>query len=346
MRRALIVMLAATCSIACSHAWAGRAGTHREWVQVAKYALGGAGGWDLMAVDPKQRRLYLTRGDRVIVIDPDTGARIGEIAGLERAHGVALVPALHRGYVTSGGADRVVSFDLVTLKAVHSIEAGKNPDAIVFDRASGNVFAFDGGSREVTVIDPRSDTVVATIALPGKPELAVSDGRGNVYVNLEDEGKVSKINARRRKVVATWSLGSCESPTGLAIDVRNERLFSACGNRRMVIVSARDGHGVASVPIGEHPDGATFDPATSDAFSSNSDGTLTVVHEENPHRFVVAATVPTPPRSRTIVLDEKTHHLILATAEFGPAAAATPTNPHPRPPMKPDSFGVIVIGRR
>jgi DNA-binding beta-propeller fold protein YncE len=323
-------------------AGAARATAHEEtWVQIAKYTLGGAGGWDLMAVDAKQRRLYLTRGDRVMVIDPDTGRQVGELVGLEHAHGVALVPGLHRGYVTSGGADRVVSFDLGTLKPLHSVEVGKNPDAIVFDRVSGDVFAFDGGSHEVTIIDPRSDKVVATLELPGKPELAVTDDRGNVYVNLEDEAKVSKIDARRRKVVATWPLGTCEEPTGLAIDRRHRRLFSACANRQMAILDARDGRVVQSVPIGERPDGAAFDPATSDAFSSNSDGTLTVVHENGPDHFMVAATVPTPPRSRTIVLDGKTHRVILATAEFEPA----PADPHRRPAMKAGSFGVVVIGR-
>jgi len=320
--------------------------TSENWSELSRYALGGSGGWDLMTVDAAARRLYVTRGDHLMVVDVDTGKSVGDLPGLKRAHGVALVPRQHRGYVSSGEDDRVVAFDLATLKPIGEIATGKNPDAMLFDAASGHVFAFNGHSNDATVIDPATNKVVATIPLPGKPELAVSDDHGKIYVNLEDRGEVARLDSKTAKVETTWSLGQCEEPSGLTMDVMHHRLFSVCGNRRMVVSDARDGHIVASVPIGDGPDGAAFDASTATAFSSNSDGTLTIVHEDDADHFHVVANVPTPPRSRTITLDPKTHHAILATAEFEPAPAPDATGTHPRPAMKPGTFGILLVGRK
>lgn len=309
------------------------------------HTLGGAGGWDLLAVDGASRHVFITRGERLMVANVDDGKSVGEVAGLNRAHGVVFAPALHRGYVSSGGDDRVVAFDLATLKAVADIPTGKNPDAMLFDGASRHVFVFNGKSNDATVIDTATNKVVATVPLPGKPELAAADGRGKVFVNLEDKNQIAVIDAKTNTVTRTLPLGTCEEPTGLAIDAAHQRLFAVCSNRQMAVVEAGSGKVVASVAIGDGPDGVVFDPASSNAFSSNSDGTLTVVHEDDPNHFRVLATVATPPRARTIALDEKTHHVVLPFAEFGPTPEATTQTPHSRPTMKPDTFGFIVVGQ-
>ena len=315
------------------------------WKELARHTLGGSGGWDLLAVDAASRQVFFTRGEHLMIADVDSGKIIGDLPGLKRAHGVALAPALHRGFVSSGGDDKVIAFDLATLKPVAEIPTGKNPDAMVFDTSSRHIFAFNGKSNDVTVIDAATNAVTTTIALPGRPELAVANGHGKIFVNLEDKNQVSEIDTKANNVQATWSLGTCEEPSGLAIDTQHARLFSVCSNKQMAVLDANDGKIVASVAIGDGPDGAAFDPATGNAYSSNSDGTLTVVHEDDANRFRVVAVVVTPPRSRTITLDEKTHRVVLPIAEFGPTPAPSAENKNPRPPMKPDSFGFILVGK-
>lgn len=318
----------------------------RSWQEAARHHLGGAGGWDLLTVDAASREVFITRGDHLMIANVDTGKIVGDVPGLKRSHGVVIVPELQRGFVSSGGDNRVVAFDLRSFKPLADIPAGKNPDAMVFDSGSRHLFAFNGQSNDATVIDPAASKVVATVALPGKPELAVSDGHGKVFVNLEDKNLIATIDTKKNTVVGTWMLGTCEEPTGLAFDVRHARLFPVCANRQLAVLDARTGKVVASVAIGEGPDGAVFDPESGNVFSSNSDGTLTVVHEDDPDHFHVLATVPTPARARTIALDEKTHDVVLPFAEFDVAPAPTAEAPHPRPPMKPDSFGFLIVGRR
>jgi len=317
-----------------------------NWKEVARFKLGGAGGWDLLAVDADASSVYVTRGDRLLVIDEDSGKSLGEIDGLKRAHGVVLVPAFRRGYVSSGGDDKVIVFDLGTRKRLGEIATGKNPDAMVYDGVSKQVFVFNGGSNDASVIDPGTKAVVATIALPGKPELAVADGKGTVFVNLEDKNQVAALDVKENTVRAVWSLGTCEEPSGLAFDAAHRRLFAVCQNKQMAVLDADKGKVVATVAIGDGPDGAVFDPHSGNAFSSNSDGTLTVVHEDDPAHFRVLATVTTPARARTIALDTNTHRLWLPIAEFGPAPAPTAQDAHPRPPMLPDSFGLLVVGQQ
>jgi DNA-binding beta-propeller fold protein YncE len=341
IRAALCGMALSTSAMAAGDAAA------PAWQELHRYTLGGASGWDLLAVDADSRRVFLTRGEHLMVVNVDTGNVEGDIVGLKRAHGVALVPALQRGYVSSGGDDRVLAFDLKTLAVVATIPLkGKNPDAMVYDTHSKRVFAFNGRSNDADVIDPAKNAVVASVSLPGKPELAVSDGHGKVFVNLEDKNQVAEINAASGKVTHTWPLGACEDPSGLAIDAAHRRLFSVCANHKMVVLDAGNGHVVATLPIGDGPDGAAFDATTGIAFSSNSDGTLTLVHEDDANHFRVLATVATPPRSRTIALDAKMHQVILPIAEFGAVPAPSKDEPHPRAPMKPDSFGIVVIGQR
>jgi YVTN family beta-propeller protein len=219
------------CGSALLSVVAGAGAATAQWTELHRHSLGGSGGWDLLAVDASSRHVFVTRGEHLMVADIETGKVVGDIAGLKRAHGVALLSSKKRGYVSSGGDDRVVAFDMETLKPVADIAVGKNPDAMLFDQASGHVFVFNGRGNSASVIDPATNKVVATIDVPGKPELAVSDGAGKVFVNLEDKNQVAQIDSKTNKAVGTWTLGSCEEPTGLAIDTKHKRLFSVCVRR-------------------------------------------------------------------------------------------------------------------
>jgi YVTN family beta-propeller protein len=310
---------------------------------VTPLALGGVGGWDYPLVDSASHRLYLSRGDRVTVVDTVTGKTVGEIAHTDGVHGVALAPRHGVGFTSNGKANTVSVFDLKSLQVLTEIAiAGRGPDAILYDRASDRVLTFNGKSEDITVIDARKRTVVATIKLDGKPEFAVSDGRGHVLVNNESKGEVEQLDPRGARVLATWTLGECEEPTGLAVDIAHRRTFSVCQNGVMVVLDADTGRRVAQLPIGAGPDGAAFDPKLGLAYSANGEeGTLTVVHEDDPDHFHVVANVPTQASARTITLDEGSHRLYLPAANFGPLPADA--SAQSRPPMLPDSFGVVVL---
>ena len=314
------------------------------WHVVARYAIGGDGGWDLTSIDPERRRLFLSHGDRVEVVDADTGAAIAQIPGA-RTHAIALAPEAGRGFVSNGSSDSLTAFDLTTLKVIETIKVtGNNPDALLHDPFTGHIFAFNGRSANATVVDPRTLQVVATVALPGKPELAVSDGAGNVFVNLEDRSEIAKIDAATGTVVATWSLSPGEEPSGLAIDAAHQRLFAVCSNRRMMVLDSSSGRIVQELPIGDGPDSAAFDPSTGLAFSSNGEGTLTIVHEDDADHFRVVATVVTQRSARTLALDTVHHRIYLPAAELGGTPAPTAEHPHPRPAIVPGTFSVLVVG--
>jgi len=309
-----------------------------------RFALGGTGGWDDLSVDSTAHRLYLSRSDRVMVVDTLTGKLVGEVPNTSGVHGIALVPALHLGFSSNGKADTVSVFDLETLKPLGDIKVtGNNPDAILYDPSSKRVIAFNGRSANATVIDPSTRTVVGTIALDGKPEFARADDKGCVFVNIEDKGELSALDLKKLSVVATWSLAGCEEPSGLALDVAHRRVFSACDNGKMVVTDADTGKHVADIPIGAGPDGAAFDAKRGLVFSPNGkDGTLTIAHEDDADHFSVVATLPTQKSARTMVLDESTHRAYLPAAEFDPMPENAP--PHTRPPMKPGSFTVLEVG--
>lgn len=308
----------------------------------AHWPVGGTGGWDYLAFDEAGQRLFVTHGDHVVVLDAADGKRLGEIVPTPGVHGVALAPALGKGYASAGKADAVIAFDLKTLAVTATIPAGRNPDAIVFDAPSARVFAFGGRSRDASVIDAASGKVVATIPLDGKPEFAVSDGKGRLYVNIEDRAEIAVIDAAAAKVVASWPLAECEEPSGLALDAAQARLFSVCQNGRMAVTDAQSGRHVASIAIGKGPDAVAFDAARHRVFSSNgADGTLTVVRQLSADRYEVAQTLPTQRSARTLALDPHSHRLFLAAAEFLPPPADAA--PHARPPLKPDSFVVLVV---
>jgi DNA-binding beta-propeller fold protein YncE len=311
-----------------------------------RFAIGGPGGWDYLTVDSSSNRLFIARADRVLVVDTLDGSLLGTIAHTEGVHGVALAPDLGKGFISDGRADSVTVFDLATLATLATIAVpGHNPDAIVYDKASRRVFTFNGGSHDITVIDPVKGSVLATLAAGGKPEFAQADGAGHIFFNIEDTAQISEIDARSAKRIGTWSLPKCEEPTGLAFDVAHGRLFSTCGNRTLIVTDAASGRHIASVPIGDGPDGAIFDAARGLLFSSNGeDGTLTVIHQDDPDHYSVVATVATQKSARTLELDAKTHLIYSVAAEFGPAPAPTPDQPHPRPAVLEGSFKVLVIG--
>jgi YVTN family beta-propeller protein len=312
---------------------------------INQYKLGGEGGWDYLAVDAKARRLYVSHATHVLVVDADTGAVVGDIPDTPGVHGVAVVDDLGKGYVSSGRTSTVTVFDLKTLKTLKQIPVGKNPDAIIYDDASKRVFTMNGASNDTTAIDVKTDTVAGTLALGGRPEFAVTDGKGKVFVNLEDKSAIVEFDSRRLAVEANWPIAPAEEPSGLAFDRKNRRLFSVGSNKLMAVVNADTGKVVKTVPIGSGVDAAAFDPETGLVFSSNGDGTLTVVHEDSPDKYTVVENVATRRGARTMALDPKTHHVYLVTAEFGPPPAPTPERPRPRPSIVPGTFTLLVVGR-
>ncbi|HEX4231464.1 MAG TPA: YncE family protein [Bryobacteraceae bacterium] len=309
-----------------------------------KISLPGPGGWDYAAADSGNRKLYVSHATVVEVIDLDSGKMIGEIPNTNGVHGIAIANDLGRGFISAGRDNDVVIFDLKTLRTIGTAKTGTNPDGIVYEPTTQRVFAFDGRSKDATAIDAKTGTVVGTIALGGKPEFPVADGRGNVFANIEDKNEIVHIDPKTLAVKAHWSIAPAESPSGLAIDTASHRLFSVCDGKVMVVVDYDNGKVVARVPIGDGPDAARFDPGTHLAFSSNGeDGTLTVVKEESKNKFSVVSTVPTEKGARTMAIDLKTHKIYLPDAEFGPAPAATASNPHPRRSIVPGTFHLLVV---
>ena len=307
----------------------------------ATWKLGGEGGWDYATVDSSTHRLYVTRTDRVQVIDTGNGKTVGEVPGLEGGHGTALVPDEKRGFATSGKSGTVLVFDLQTLKRVgEPIKVGQKPDAIVYDSASKHVFAFNGESDDASVIDPATARVVATIPLGGGPEFAGTDGRGTVFVNLEDKNETLAIDVQTNTVIHRWPLAPGESPSGLAVDGTKGRVFAGCHNEQMVVLDAGSGKVLATPAIGQGVDACAFDPATGCAFASCGDGTLTVVKEEN-GSFPVVEKITTSKGARTLALDPVTHAVYLPTAEFEPAPTPAPGQGRVRPKMVPGSFMVL-----
>ncbi|HEV2291256.1 MAG TPA: hypothetical protein VGR60_05410 [Gemmatimonadales bacterium] len=309
------------------------------------YTLGGEGGWDYLALDTVGNRLFITRGDRAIVVDPASGKALGEVPGIVGAHGVAFSYASGLGFATSGRDSSVVVFDLKSLKVVKRTPAAPDADAILFDPATKRVFTFNGDSHNSTVIDAATGDRVGTVDLGAGPEFGVSAGDGHVYVNLETTSEVAEIDARAMKVTRKWSIAPCESPSGLAIDQAHHLLFSVCRSGTMAMSDVVKGAVVATAPIGRGVDAARFDPATGFAFASNGEGTLTVVHEDSPTALHVVETDTTWPGARTMELDPRDHWIYTVSAKFGPMPAAAPGERRRRPPMVPGTFTLLVLER-
>lgn len=312
-----------------------------------KFTLGGEGGWDYLTYDAEGKRLFISRATRVQVVDPEKGTLITEIPNTTGVHGIALAQDLNKGFTSNGRENTVTVFDLKTLKETAKIklDGAENPDAILYDAASKRVLTFNGRSKNSSVIDATNNTIAVTIPLDGKPEFAAADGTGMVYVNIEDKSEIQNIDARSGKVIATWPLAGCEEPSGLAMDQKHHRLFAGCGNKVMAIVNADNGKVITTVPIGQGVDANGFDPGTDLAFSSNGDGTLTVVHEDSPDKFTVADNAQTQRGARTMALNPHNHEVYLVTADFDeqpPAEGQT----RPRRTMKPGSFTLLVMAKK
>jgi DNA-binding beta-propeller fold protein YncE len=311
---------------------------------IRKMELGGEGGWDYLTVDDAARRLYISRGTHVMVVDLASDSLVGDIPETPGVHGIAVAPELNRGYISCGRANEAVIFDLKTLKVLDRVKTGNNPDAILYDSVFKRVFTFNGRSNDATVFDAASGVVTDTIALGGKPEFARADGTGKVYVHIETTSEVVEIDGRKPAVTRRFSLKPGEEPSGMGFDAERRLIFSGCRNKIMTVLDVGTGKVVATVPIGEGVDGNGYDAATGLAFSSNGEGTLTVARESAPGKFEVAETVATQRGARTMTIDPKTHDVYLPAAQFGPAPASTPENPRPRPPMIKNSFVVLVVG--
>ncbi|MGH9675748.1 MAG: YncE family protein [Candidatus Acidiferrum sp.] len=303
--------------------------------------VAGEGGWDYVTVDSAARRLYVSHATHVVVIDTDTYAVVGDIPDTQGVHGIALAPDLGRGFVSNGRANTATIFDLKTLKTIGTVKTGTNPDAIVYEPVTKRVFTLNGRSNDATAINAADGTVLGTIPLGGKPEFAQADGKGTIYVNIEDTSELAHIDAQELTVMHRWPLAPCKEPSGLAIDVKSRRLFAGCDNEMMAVVDGDSGKVIATPAIGEGVDANGFDPETNLAFSSNGQaGTLTVVHEDSPHKFTVVENVPTKKSARTMGLDLKTHNIFLPSAEFDAPAAG-----ERRGKMKPGSFAIVVVGK-
>ena len=309
-----------------------------------RFPIGGEGGWDYLIVEPGSRRLFVSRGSHVIAVDTETGKVVGDIQGTEGVHGIALAPGLGRGFTSNGRTSTVSVFDLATLEVTSTVKAtGENPDAILFDPSSKRVFVFNGRGQNATVIDAASLAVVGTIPLGGKPEFAVSDGRGRVFVNIEDRNEVAALDADKLTVAARWPLASCNEPAGLAIDRKGQRLFAGCHNKLLVALGSVDGSILSKVGIGEGNDAVGFDEESGLVFASNGDGTLNVVNEVTPGAYTVVQTIETRKGARTHAVDSQNHRVFLPAAKYGPPPSPTAERPNPRPQMLPGSFELLVV---
>ncbi|HEY7291910.1 MAG TPA: YncE family protein [Vicinamibacterales bacterium] len=305
---------------------------------VGEIKIGGEGGWDYLTVDSAARRLYVSHATHVVVVDVDANKVVGDIPDTPGVHGIAIAPEVGRGFISNGRGNNITIFDLKTLKVTGTAAAGENPDSIRYDNVSGRVFAFNGRSKSATVVDAKTGTVAATIPLSGKPEFSVADGKGKVYVNIEDTSEIVEIDAAKATVLKKFSLSPCQDPSGLAIDTKNRRLFSVCSNRLMAISNPDTGKVETTLPIGAGPDGVAFDPGTGYVFSSNGDGTMTVVQQTG-GKWEVVENIATERGARTVAVDEKTHKV------YSPTAKTAPSQGGGRASFIPDTFKVLVVGK-
>jgi DNA-binding beta-propeller fold protein YncE len=315
--------------------------------KIRKISIPGDGFWDYLTADPATGRVFVSHGTEVDVVDGKKGEVTGSITGLKLVHGIALAPEFNHGFISDGAANQVVVFDMTTLAKVGEVAAGMNPDGIIYDPASKRVFAFNGRSASATAVDTEKGTLAGTVMLEGKPEFPAPDGKGHVYVNIEDKSEVMEIDSKALTVLNKWPLAPCEEPSGLAMDTKTRRLFSGCDNKMMSVMDADTGKVVTTVPIGAGVDATWFDPGTKYVFNScGQDGVLTVIHEDSPDKYTVVENVTTEKGARTMALDSKTHtvYLALAEVEMLPPAAGDAKG-RPRRKVQPGTFGLLEFGR-
>jgi YVTN family beta-propeller protein len=302
-----------------------------------KVSVPGDGGWDYLIVDEAGRRVYISHATQVEVLDADSYEVKGTIPDTKGVHGIAIASDLGRGFTSNGRADSVTVFDLKTLKSISEVKVGKNPDAIIFDPSTKRVFAFNGGGKSATAIDAAEGKVVGTVELEGRPEFAVADGAGNVFVNLEDKNTLVKIDADKLKVLEKWPLAPGEQPSALSMDTKGKRLFVGCHNKLMVVVDSENGKVVAKAPIGDGVDACGYDPEKALIFFSCRDGTLTVIHQDSPDKYTLVETVKTKAGSKTMALDRKTHNVFLPSADYAGG------KPGGKP--LPKTFEILIYGK-
>ena len=311
---------------------------------ISKIKIGGTGGWDYIAVDPNSDRVFASHGALVEVVDTKAGKVVGQITQLHGVHGIAVVHEFDKGFITNGQSNSVTVFDLKTLARVAEPQTGQNPDSVCFEPKTKRIFTFNGRSNDSTAIDPKTNEVIKSFPVGGKPEECAADGTGKLYVNLEDSSEIIEIDAATSSILRHASLAPCESPSGLAIDLKNKKLFSACENKMMAVTDIPTLKVIATAPTGAGADGAGFDSGLGLAFSSNgADGTLSIIKQVN-GRYQNVENVTTERGARTMTVDSKNHRVYLPAAEYGPAPepqAGTRT----RPPILPDTFRILVVGR-
>ena len=307
------------------------------------YTLGGDGSWDYIVPDPPHHRLFIARQNRVMVVDEDSGKLLGEVTGIRGAHGTAVAEATGHGFATAGNDQSVLMFDLKTFQVLGRIPAAEDADAIIYDSASNRVFTFNGDAHSSTVIDPRAGTLITNIPLGGKPEYGASAGDGKVYANLTDTSEVVEIDAKTATVARRWSTAPCKQPVPMAIDTGHHRLFSGCRSGVMAVSDYQAGKVVATAPIGSGVDGAGYDAASGNAFASNLDGTLNVIHQDGPDQYHAMETVQTQEGSRNMGLDPTNHRVYVVSAKFGPPPPESAGRG--RGPVLPGSFTLMVIER-
>jgi YVTN family beta-propeller protein len=299
-----------------------------------------SGGWDYIEVGPINNWLYVSHGTQVNVLNTKTGDSIGVIENTTGVHGIAFDVADGKGFTSNGRLNTVTVFDMKTNKVLSQVPAGTNPDAITFDPFSKKIITCNGRSKNLSIIDPLKEKLIDSVDIGGKPETAVSDGNGKLYVNIEDKNEIVEVDMKSLKVLNRWSIAPAEGPTGLAFDNKTKRLFEGC-DKMLVVMDATSGKVIDKLTIGDGCDGVVFDPATKNIFTSNGEGTITVIHEDDANKFTVVENIPTKRSARTIALDKATHKLYLPAAEF----EAQDPNVKGRPKMKPGTFQVLEVGK-
>ena len=346
----LFTLLSATSALAASSQAAGdksKGEPTNAYRVLHKIPVPGDGGYDYVYLDENAHRLYVAHSTEVAVIDTTSQSGIGVIAGLAGAHGINVVPGIGKGFITSGKSSLVTVFDPKTLKTTGEIRStGKSPDALTYDPASRQLFVFNHASGEATVIDPATNKITATLKVGGALEVGRADGRGNVWVNVEDRSEIVRIDSNKMVVAGRYPLAPCEEPTGMALDTKHGRLFVGCGNKMMAVVDARSGKIVTTLAIGPGVDGTEFDATTGDVFNAcGKDGTLSIIHQDSADKYHLVQNVSTQLGARTLAVDTSSHRVFLATAQFGDKPVASEANPKPRAPILPGTFVVLVVGR-
>jgi len=325
--------------LASTAAQAGPSGYH----VIKTIRLGGEGGWDYLNLDPEGGNLFITRGTHVMVVNPDSAKLLADIPDTPEVHGTVFVGG--RAYITERGANKLLVIDAKTFKKISEIPVGQRPDGVLYDPASGHIFTFNAGSKDATAVDPASAKAVGTIALGGKPETAVSEGAGTIFVNIENKSEIAAFDSRNLKIRARYLLAPCRSPSGMAADLEHGRIFSGCDNAMVAVTDAKTGKQVAHFPIGDEVDANRFDPGTGLTFASNGESATLTVAKANGDKYSVLDNVPTMKGARTMELDPKTHRVFVVAGEKMKSGTPTAAQPHPRPVPAEGSFSLLVLGR-